>query len=123
MRALVMILACMLLLPVMAPGQDIQQDFALLKNSTEGIKQVITNRKGLYQKIVQPQVGSPCIFETPCRDFRKGLFHEFGVVKAAFLTVDRWGRCSHLSVIESLPVRLNAQHKIIESPVDYRIRQ
>lgn len=116
-------LACLLLLPVLSLCQEVQQDFTLLQNSVRVRESAPDQRKGLYQKVIQPQVGTACVFETSCRDFRKGLFREFGILKAASLTVDRWGRCTHLSTMESLPVRLNAQGKIVERPIDYRIRQ
>ncbi len=106
-----------------ANGQAVEKDLRLLQAHWKSEREPKTEvyRPNLYRRIIQPQLGTSCVYENECREFRKGLFGEFGILKATFLTIDRWGRCTHISTMESFPVRLNKQGKIIESPLDYRL--
>lgn len=77
---------------------------------------------GVYQHHISPQWGANCAFETTCSHFSKQLVHEFGLAKGFFLTLDRLGRCNKISFYETLPIRINAQGKIIDRVEYYRFR-
>ncbi len=53
--------------------------------------------------------------------FQPSLIRRYGIVKGFFLTIDRHGKCNKLSFYETLPNRINAKGKIIDS-VNFYIR-
>jgi putative component of membrane protein insertase Oxa1/YidC/SpoIIIJ protein YidD len=77
---------------------------------------------GIYQSSLSPQIGASCIYETTCSRFSRQLVSEFGIVKGFFLSVDRVGRCNQLAALDSSPLRLNKDRKIIEYPSYFRMR-
>lgn len=113
----------LMIIASIANGQVVEKDLGLLRahSTSERERKTKEHSPNLYRKIIQPQLSTSCVYENECREFRRGLFGEYGILKATFLTIDRWGRCTHISTMESLPVRLNKQGKIIESPLDYRL--
>lgn len=78
---------------------------------------------GFYQKHLSPQIGANCIYETTCSRFSRQLVDEFGMVKGFFLSLDRVGRCNKLAYVESSPLRLNKNGKVIEHVKDFRLNQ
>ncbi len=73
----------------------------------------------LYQKAISEQLATSCAFELTCSRFSSAMVAEQGFLKGYFLTFDRLSRCTKIATIESLPVRINKQGKIIESPADF----
>jgi putative component of membrane protein insertase Oxa1/YidC/SpoIIIJ protein YidD len=78
---------------------------------------------GFYQKHISAQMGTNCIYETTCSRFSRKLVSEYGVVKGFFLSLDRVGRCNKLAYAEASPLRLNREGKIIEYPLDFKLRK
>ena len=108
--------------PIEGKSQTAAKDYNLLLMHSKSAQDTVQSRtvsSSFYRKFISPQLGTSCVYEIECHDFRKGLFSEFGMVKASFLTIDRWGRCTHISTMDTFPVRLNQYGKIIESPHDY----
>ena len=102
-----------------------RNDLALLKKNIEVKNQHAEEkhtRASFYWNAVHPQLGVMCLYDMPCRDFYREAFREFGIIKGSFLSIDRMGRCSRLSVIETLPARLTSTGKVKERPADYRLK-
>jgi putative component of membrane protein insertase Oxa1/YidC/SpoIIIJ protein YidD len=114
-----------LLISISYPGasQGIAKDLLLIKNFNTAPPAAANVTPSFYVKNIQTQIGKTCVYETKCGEFTKGLFKEFGSLKGFFLAVDRVGRCTHISTMETLPNRLNKDGKIIEEPKDYRLHQ
>jgi putative component of membrane protein insertase Oxa1/YidC/SpoIIIJ protein YidD len=72
-----------------------------------------------YQKAISEQLATSCAFELTCSRFSSAIVRDQGFLKGYFLTFDRLSRCSKISVMESLPIRLTKQGKIIETPADF----
>ncbi len=115
-------------------AQTIQSDLALLRtqqiNSSSVKEKTATSRLSslvalpgeFYQNNISGQWGHTCYFEIPCSDFSHQLIHHYGIVKGFFLTIDRHGKCNKLSFYETLPNRINAKGKIIDSVRFYSSR-
>lgn len=115
-------------------AQSAEKDFSLLdlQEKTTEIKSArkarswnplsIGYQTGIkfYQKVISEQLATTCAFELTCSRFSSAAVHEFGFVKGYFLTFDRLTRCSQIATLETYPIRLNQQHKIIETPADFR---
>ncbi len=72
-----------------------------------------------YQKVISEQLATSCAFELTCSRFSSAAVREHGFIKGYFLTFDRLTRCSQIATLETYPIRLNQQHKIIETPADF----
>ncbi len=62
---------------------------------------------GFYQSQISPQWGANCAFELTCSRFSGAMVKEYGLAKGFFLTLDRLGRCNKISMLETLPTRIN----------------
>jgi putative component of membrane protein insertase Oxa1/YidC/SpoIIIJ protein YidD len=94
-------------------AQNIQSDLKLLR---------IQQANPSYRSEVTGQWGHTCYFEIPCSDFSSQLIQRYGILKGFFLTIDRYGKCNKLSFYETLPNRINAKGKIIDSVRYYSAR-
>jgi uncharacterized protein len=103
-------------LPAKAFGQTAK------KRSFNPLSILYAGTLGLYQKQISPQWGANCAFELTCSRFSGAMVNEYGLAKGFFLTFDRMARCNKISFFETLPVRINAQGKIIDKPEFYRAR-
>ena len=122
MRIWLLTLLLLSLCSVHGLSQNIANDFQLIQQSSTA-SPLPNKRTSLYEKTIKAQMATTCVYEMSCKEFNKGLFKEFGPLKASFLAIDRVGRCTHISAIETLPPRLNASGKITENPKDYRLHQ
>ncbi len=114
-------------------AQSFDSDWALLskENKSENTSKTktkislnplkITYRFSIhfYHKAISEQLAANCAFELTCSRFSKAMVNKFGFVKGYFLTFDRLGRCNAISPLETYPIRLNAQRKIMETPSDF----
>jgi len=106
-------------------AQTIQSDLALLRtqpiSSSSSVKEKTSTSSlvalpgEFYHNNISGQWGHTCYFEIPCSDFSHQLIRHYGIVKGFFLTIDRHGKCNKLSFFETLPNRINAKGKIIDS--------
>jgi putative component of membrane protein insertase Oxa1/YidC/SpoIIIJ protein YidD len=76
-----------------------------------------------YQKVISEQLATSCAFELTCSRFSSAMVKEHGFLKGYFLTFDRLSRCSRIATVETYPIRLNQQNKIIEAPADFHFHQ
>jgi len=122
MRTSLLTLLFLSVFSVRGISQSIVSDFLLLQHSPTAS---LSNKRpvSLYEKTIKAQLATTCVYQMSCKEFNKGLFKEFGPLKAFFLSIDRAGRCTHISSLETLPPRLNASGKIEENPKDYRLHQ
>ena len=134
MRPFLTLIFCVLGSYVFA--QDIQGDLQLIKKESMSVQSFgQKNRKrsfnplsilyastlGFYQKQISPQWGANCAFELTCSRFSGAMVKEYGLAKGYFLTFDRLARCNKISFYETLPIRINAQGKIIDTVDFYRL--
>lgn len=103
-------------LPAKAFGQTTK------KRSFNPLSILYAGTLGLYQKQISPQWGANCAFELTCSRFSGAMVKEYGLAKGFFLSFDRMARCNKISFFETLPVRINAQGKIIDKPEFYGAR-
>ncbi|HMP99956.1 MAG TPA: membrane protein insertion efficiency factor YidD [Cyclobacteriaceae bacterium] len=118
-------------------AQSFQNDLEVIQTATEQSDQPTTRKKrtinpfgilynttlNFYQKHISAQLDANCAFETTCSRFSRLMVKDLGLFKGYFLTFDRLGRCNHISVVESHPIRINAEGKIIESTSHLSIRK
>lgn len=137
MKACFTILAICLLAITNSFGQHALQDLQLIEryDALKSKKEARQKRKvtplnfiyhisiDLYQSQLSPQLDANCAFEITCSRFSRLMVQDFGLLKGYFLTFDRLGRCNHISVVESNPLRLNSENKIIEHTHHLRLRQ
>lgn len=115
-------------------AQNVSGDLLLLEQQSVSVKAFGVQKKkktlnplsilyagtlGFYQSQVSPQWGANCAFELTCSRFSGAMVKEYGLTKGFFLSLDRMGRCTKISFYETLPVRINAQGKIIDKPEFY----
>ncbi|MBS1490142.1 MAG: membrane protein insertion efficiency factor YidD [Bacteroidetes bacterium] len=74
----------------------------------------------IYQHSISEQLATNCSFELTCSRFSRAMINEYGLIKGYFLTFDRLSQCNAISPLETFPVRLNKQGKIIEYVTDFR---
>jgi len=115
-------LSLLLFLSYHATAQNPANDIALIKKSGSVLLNSAPVRTTFYTKNIQTQMAKTCVYEMTCGKFARGLFKEFGPIKGFFLSIDRVGRCTHISTMETLPNRLTTAGKITEEPKDYRMR-
>ncbi len=134
MIRLTLLLVCLsLILSGNSQAQSFENDLALLgqsqKVSTSAQSKKIRSWNPLsisyqlgikfYQKAISEQLATSCAFELTCSRFSSAIVKDQGFLKGYFLTFDRLSRCSKISVMESLPIRLTKQGKIMETPADF----
>jgi len=134
MRSLIFIISSLLLIAsIEAHTKSINNDFLLLNQNHKGqeLTQSKKNRSWnplaigyqagikVYQKVISEQLATSCAFELTCSRFSSAMVKEHGFVKGYFLTFDRLVRCSQIVSLETLPIRLNRQNKVIETPADF----
>ncbi len=76
-----------------------------------------------YQNHISEQLSTSCIYETSCSRFSKELFHEYGAVKAFFLSADRISRCNRITYSETFKLSLNSEGRIKEEATDYSFKR
>ncbi|MBS1681119.1 MAG: membrane protein insertion efficiency factor YidD [Bacteroidetes bacterium] len=123
-------------LPRVGQAQSVEGDLALLNNSQAVQSPTPTSKNTgwnpmkraylfgihVYQRVISEQLATNCAFELTCSRFSKAMVNRYGFVKGYFLSFDRLSRCNAISPLETFPVRLDAQHKILESPADFSFR-
>jgi len=116
-------------------AQSFENDFAHLNHPQTSHESVQVNKKSVwnplslsyqlgikfYQKVISEQLATSCAFEITCSRFSSSMVRDYGFVKGYFLSFDRLSRCSRISTMETLPIRLSQHGKIIEAPVDFHI--
>ncbi len=121
------------LLPSLVDAQSIEGDLLALNKNQPSLAPVQQKGKRswnplasgyqlgikFYQRGISEQLAANCAFELTCSRFSGAMVKEYGFVKGYFLTFDRVSRCSRISSLETFPIRLNAQGKIIETPADF----
>lgn len=75
-----------------------------------------------YQNVMSPQLGSNCGYEISCSNFSKEVITEFGIIKGMALTADRLMRCNEFMVIDLKSININANNRIVDPPVRYRMK-
>jgi putative component of membrane protein insertase Oxa1/YidC/SpoIIIJ protein YidD len=114
-----------ILIVINLKGQNVQSDLALFR-AQQNSSLALAKEKKTFSLVSSlsssPQWGHSCYFEIPCSDFHNQLVHRYGIVKGLFLTIDRYGKCNKISFFETLPNRINAEGKIIDSVNFYRSR-
>ena len=78
--------------------------------------------EGLYKSQIKAPLSKICVFEIRCSTFNRGLFHEYGVLKSVFLSIDRLGRCNRLSYTEVSSLSLDTKGKIKEDTSDFTFK-
>lgn len=68
-----------------------------------------------------PQFLDTCIYGEKCGEFCAGSIKEFGIIKGAFLTIDRRLRCNQLAKSQLLPVRFSEYGLVKDHWKNYRI--
>ncbi len=131
MKCLILILILIFSSFGFVDAQSFDSDWALLskekksentsktKISLNPLKIPYRFSKTFYHKAISEQLAANCAFELTCSRFSKAMVNKFGFVKGYFLTFDRLGRCNAISPLETYPIRLNAQRKIMETPSDF----
>ncbi|MBS1557987.1 MAG: membrane protein insertion efficiency factor YidD [Bacteroidetes bacterium] len=115
-------------------AQSTHQDLILLKQPKATTQPVIAQSKRkspitrfyllgvkIYQHSISEQLATNCSFELTCSRFSRAMINEYGLIKGYFLTFDRLSRCNVISPLETFPVRLTKQGKIIEYVDDFRL--
>ncbi|GHN00889.1 hypothetical protein WSM22_23780 [Cytophagales bacterium WSM2-2] len=130
-----MFLVTCLFLVTCCCAQSAENDLLLLgKNKSAGSTAVVKKKLSwnplalsyqmgikFYQKVISEQLATSCAFELTCSRFSSAMVRDQGILKGYFLTFDRLSRCSRIATMETLPIRLNPQGKIIETPADFHL--
>ena len=138
MRSLIFISATMLLIASkQLYAQSIDKDLLLLnpnhsqQESTHLKKSLSWNPLSIgyqtgikvYQKVISEQLATSCAFELTCSRFSSAMVREHGFLKGYFLSFDRLSRCTQIATLETFPIRLNLNGKIIETPSDFHFHK
>jgi putative component of membrane protein insertase Oxa1/YidC/SpoIIIJ protein YidD len=54
----------------------------------------------VYQNVFSRQISSGCLYTPSCSEFSKDAIREYGLLKGAFLSVDRVNRCGRIPSID-----------------------
>ncbi len=114
-------------------AQSVPADLALLTEQATPKEKVILKKNRIrnplalgyllgikiYQRAISEQLATDCAFELTCSRFSSAMVKEYGFVKGYFLTFDRVSRCTKISMMETYPVRLTAEGKIVETTADF----
>ena len=75
-----------------------------------------------YQKVLSHQFSANCIYEISCSNFSKRVIGEYGLAKGLALSTDRLMRCTELTIRDFNINVFNKDHKLIDNPEKYRLK-
>lgn len=94
-------------------------DLALIKRSISKVD--IDDSR--FTHIQVNQFFDTCIYDEKCGVFMKNGFHNFGLVKGFFLSIDRRLRCTSLTRSRTLPIRFTKEGFIKDHAEDYSVKE